>query len=199
MIWIDLSKLLDRDKLSPVLTDDKEGVISKAVMKPHLKVSAARGARCKPWGEGRAPAGAFPTPSPHSTVEEEGRISHDLFLRSEVGIPFPAPPTVPFPQNSTPLTFLRIRGLQVLEVGMLGPSWGQWAWGDGSPLCPPPWEASREGLWEGHCLSVCVWGRTKGPWKLGEPSVVCSVGDQPFLSVSTCQNGGVCRGDPHLC
>ncbi|XP_015264765.1 PREDICTED: probable cation-transporting ATPase 13A5 [Gekko japonicus] len=42
VIWIDLSKLLDRDKLSHVFGADKECVISKAVMKPHLKVRYIR-------------------------------------------------------------------------------------------------------------------------------------------------------------
>ncbi|XP_060098774.1 probable cation-transporting ATPase 13A5 [Heteronotia binoei] len=42
VIWIDLSKLLDEDKSNHVLSADKECVISKAVMKPQLKVRYIR-------------------------------------------------------------------------------------------------------------------------------------------------------------
>uniref|UniRef100_A0ACB8FCI1 Uncharacterized protein n=1 Tax=Sphaerodactylus townsendi TaxID=933632 RepID=A0ACB8FCI1_9SAUR len=38
VIWVDLSKLLDNNKLSNILRNDKECVISKAIMKPRLKV-----------------------------------------------------------------------------------------------------------------------------------------------------------------
>ncbi|XP_060098775.1 probable cation-transporting ATPase 13A5 [Heteronotia binoei] len=42
VIWIDLSKLRDEDKLNRVLSADKECVLSKAVMKPQLKVRYIR-------------------------------------------------------------------------------------------------------------------------------------------------------------